>query len=105
MFFCESVDCCDDDVGGAGLGHLISPASRGVSHLSFCSSVPYFTRVSMLPVSGAWQLNTSGAYRERPITSQRWAYSRLVRPAPYLVEVVEVGVGDTTPLARIGLLW
>src|SRR4026209_1473802 len=36
----------------------------------------------MLPVSGAEQLNTSGAIGERPMTSQSGAYSRLVRPAP-----------------------
>ena len=36
----------------------------------------------MLPVSGALQLNTSGAISERPIVSQSGAYSRLVRPAP-----------------------
>src|SRR2546423_13092051 len=36
----------------------------------------------MLPVSGAEQLKTSGAIGERPITSQRGAYSRFVRPAP-----------------------
>src|SRR6202007_1238858 len=38
--------------------------------------------VSMLPVSGAEQLNTSGAQITRPITSHSGAYSRLVRPAP-----------------------
>src|SRR5262245_46977724 len=36
----------------------------------------------MLPVSGAAQLNTSGAMGERPIASQSGAYSRLVSPAP-----------------------
>src|SRR5712692_10186684 len=36
----------------------------------------------MLPVSGAEQLKTSGAMGERPMTSHRGAYSRLVRPAP-----------------------
>jgi hypothetical protein len=36
----------------------------------------------MLPVSGAEQLNTSGAIGERPMISQRGAYSRLARPAP-----------------------
>ena len=29
----------------------------------------------MFPVSGAEQLNASGAIGERPICSQRWAYS------------------------------
>src|SRR5438309_11334357 len=36
----------------------------------------------MLPVSGAEQLNTSGAIGERPMISQRGAYSVLVSPAP-----------------------
>ncbi len=36
----------------------------------------------MLPVSGAEQLNASGAIGERPMISQSGAYSRLVRPAP-----------------------
>ena len=34
----------------------------------------------MLPVSGALQLNTSGARCERPMISHKGAYSRLVRP-------------------------
>src|SRR6059036_1654639 len=36
----------------------------------------------MLPVSGAEQLKTSGAIGERPMISQRGAYSVLVSPAP-----------------------
>ena len=36
----------------------------------------------MFPVSGAEQLNTSGAMGDRPIISQSGAYSRLVSPAP-----------------------
>ena len=36
----------------------------------------------MLPVSGAEQLNTSGATGERPMISQSGAYSRLLSPAP-----------------------
>ena len=40
---------------------LISPSSSGFSHLSCCSSVPYLTRTSMLPVSGALQLKGSEA--------------------------------------------
>ena len=36
----------------------------------------------MLPVSGAEQLNASGAIGERPMISHSGAYSRLVRPAP-----------------------
>src|ERR1700730_8037621 len=36
----------------------------------------------MLPVSGAEQLNTSGAQITRPMISANGAYSRLVRPGP-----------------------
>ena len=36
----------------------------------------------MFPVSGAEQLKASGAMLERPMISQRCAYSRLVKPAP-----------------------
>ena len=36
----------------------------------------------MLPVSGAEQLNTSGAQPTRPMISHRGAYSVFVRPAP-----------------------
>src|SRR6267378_557263 len=39
----------------------ISPRSSGSSHCLFCSSEPYRSSVSMLPVSGAAQLKTSGA--------------------------------------------
>ena len=53
----------------------ISPASRGLSHFSFCSSVAYRTNVSMFPVSGAEQLNTSGAHGDRPMISHNGAYS------------------------------
>ena len=37
----------------------------------------------MLPVSGAAQLNTSGAMGDRPMISHSGAYSKFVRPAPY----------------------
>ena len=37
----------------------------------------------MLPVSGAEQLNTSGAQWTRPMISHSGAYSRFVSPAPY----------------------
>ena len=36
----------------------------------------------MLPVSGAEQLNISGANKTRPMISQSGAYSTLDRPAP-----------------------
>ena len=60
----------------------ISPSSSGLSHWDFCSGVPKRSRISILPVSGAEQLNTSGAHSTRPMISQSGAYSRLVRPAP-----------------------
>src|SRR5258707_14613119 len=60
----------------------ISPASSGVSQRSFCSGGPYRASTSILPVSGAEQLKTSGAITLRPIVSQRGAYSRVVSPAP-----------------------
>src|SRR5262245_8441863 len=60
----------------------ISPASSGVSQRSCCSGVPYRESTSMLPVSGAEQLKTSGAITLRPMTSHKGAYSRFVSPAP-----------------------
>src|SRR5207245_11152076 len=48
----------------------ISPASSGLSHLSFCSGVPYRVSTSILPVSGAEQLKASGAITLPPIISQ-----------------------------------
>ena len=36
----------------------IRASSNGSSHSLRCSSVPYFSSTSMLPVSGALQLNT-----------------------------------------------
>ena len=47
----------------------ISPASNGRSHWSCCSAVPNMVSTSMLPVSGAEQLQASEAMRLRPITS------------------------------------
>src|SRR5690606_40264780 len=61
----------------------ISPLSNGISHSFFCCSEPYLTNTSIFPVSGALQLNTSGAISERPIISHKGAYSKLVSPAPY----------------------
>src|SRR3546814_5542166 len=60
----------------------ISPASRGLSQRCLCSSLPYFHNTSMLPVSGASQLKTSGARKLLPISSASGAYSTWVRPAP-----------------------
>jgi hypothetical protein len=45
------------------------PASSGSSHMCFCSCVPLLSSTSMLPVSGAEQLNTSGAHSTRPMIS------------------------------------
>ena len=48
----------------------ISPARSGFSHRSFCSSVPYSPRISLLPESGAWLPNTLGAMSvDRPMIS------------------------------------
>src|SRR4029450_11418828 len=58
------------------------PSSSGCIHCFLCSSLPSRSRTSMVPGSGAEQLNTSGAIGQRPMTSQSGAYSRLVRPAP-----------------------
>ena len=38
---------------------LISPLSNGLRYFSLCSSLPYLSRTSILPVSGAEQLKTS----------------------------------------------
>src|ERR1044072_5295169 len=54
----------------------ISPASRGSSQFCFCSGVPNRCRVSMLPVSGAWQLIASGAMTgDHPDTSATVSYT------------------------------
>ena len=58
----------------------ISPASSGVSHCSFWASLPYFQMTSILPVSGALQLNTSGAISDCPVSSASGAYSALLSP-------------------------
>ena len=44
----------------------ISPSSSGISQRSFCSAVPNWCSTSMLPVSGAEQLQASEAIGERP---------------------------------------
>ncbi len=74
----------DDATSGSVMQNTerISPASSGVSQRAFCSSVPYFQSTSMLPVSGALQLKTSGAMKLRPISSASGAYSSVERPAP-----------------------
>ena len=59
----------------------ISPANSGSSHCVRCSSVANRCSVSMLPVSGAAQLVTSGAISMlQPVSSASGAYSRLDSP-------------------------
>ena len=41
----------------------ISPLSNGLNHWSFCSCVPNSASIYIFPVSGAEQLNTSGAHQ------------------------------------------
>src|SRR5262245_33947255 len=60
----------------------ILPSSSGSHHCLTCSGESYFSSVSMLPVSGAEQLNTSGAQCTRPMISQSGAYSRFVSVPP-----------------------
>mmetsp|Transcript_8688 Transcript_8688/g.29835 ORF Transcript_8688/g.29835 Transcript_8688/m.29835 type:complete len:275 (+) Transcript_8688:777-1601(+) len=55
----------------------MSPSSSGRSHLLHCSGVPCLARTSMLPVSGAEQLKTSGAWGYLPIISASSAYCLL----------------------------
>src|SRR6476659_1412284 len=47
---------------------------------------------SILPVSGAEQLNTSDDQRIRPISSAQKAYSRLVSPGPSNLKLSSTGV-------------
>ena len=61
----------------------ISPSSSGRSHWSCCSVVPNMVRISMLPVSGAEQLQASEAIVLRPMISASGAYSRFVSPGPH----------------------
>ena len=52
---------------------LISPFSKGLSHLSCCSSLAYLAKTSIFPVSGAEQLNISEAIPDLPIISAKGA--------------------------------
>lgn len=61
---------------------LISPLRRGSSHIFCWFTVPYRKSTSIFPVSGALQLNISGAHTLRPIISHTWEYSKLLRPTP-----------------------
>ena len=61
----------------------MSPSSSGRSQRSRCSGVPNWARISMLPVSGALQLQASGAIWLCPMTSASGAYSAFLSPAPH----------------------
>mmetsp|Transcript_16871 Transcript_16871/g.32936 ORF Transcript_16871/g.32936 Transcript_16871/m.32936 type:complete len:276 (-) Transcript_16871:161-988(-) len=56
------------------------PSNSGDSHRAFCSSVPYFCRTSMLPVSGAEQFIAKFAAGQVPRISWIGEYSRTLRP-------------------------
>src|SRR5690349_23223665 len=60
----------DDATSGSVIRNAerILPSSNGSHHCLFCSAVPYLSSVSMLPVSGAEQLNTTGAHSDRKST-------------------------------------
>mmetsp|Transcript_1612 Transcript_1612/g.6359 ORF Transcript_1612/g.6359 Transcript_1612/m.6359 type:complete len:247 (+) Transcript_1612:1979-2719(+) len=80
---CMLVASLDATAGSVMAKHeRILPSSSGLSQRSCCSCVPYRARVSMLPVSGALQLKTSGANGHAPMASDSGAYSRFVRPGP-----------------------
>ena len=61
----------DDATSGSVIvnAERIRPSSSGSSHCARCSGDPYRSSTSMLPVSGALQLKTSGAIADRPICS------------------------------------
>ncbi len=59
----------------------IEPSSKGSNQVRRCSGVAKSRRVSMFPVSGAWQLIASGAMTgDQPVISATAAYSVCVRP-------------------------
>ena len=58
----------------------ISPSINGVSQRRCCASLPKRASTSMLPRSGALQLNTSCAHGTRQMSSITGANSRLERP-------------------------
>jgi hypothetical protein len=60
----------------------ILPSSSGSSHFLRCAGEANMCSSSMLPVSGALQLNTSEAHDTRPMISASGAYSRLVSRVP-----------------------
>ena len=62
----------------------MSPSSSGPSHRCFCSSLPNWCSTSMLPVSGAEQLQASGPIIVRPRISASGAYSSVRQARPVL---------------------
>ena len=67
----EMLVASDDATSGSVIPNAlrISPSSRGRNHFSCCSAVPNIVSTSMLPVSGAEQLQASDAMGERPMIS------------------------------------
>ncbi len=61
----------DDATSGSVIANAerMRPSSSGTSHSSCWARDPYLSSTSMLPVSGALQLSTSGAIAERPVSS------------------------------------
>ncbi|GAA1518228.1 hypothetical protein GCM10009788_22860 [Nocardioides humi] len=73
----------DDATSGSVIANAerIRPSSRGSSQRLRCSSVANSASVSMLPVSGAWQLIASGAITgDQPVISAIGAYAALPSP-------------------------
>ena len=74
----------DDAASGSLMAkqERISPISRGSNHSLRWAGVANRLSNSILPVSGALQLNTSEAQGIRPMISASGAYSTLVRRWP-----------------------
>ena len=60
----------------------LPPPERLLMYAAMRCTSSYCTSTSALPVSGALQLNASGARWERPMASARKAYSTVVSPEP-----------------------
>ena len=75
-------EASDDATAGSVIENAerISPAISGSSHRFCCSALPKRASTSMLPRSGALQLNTSCAHGTRAIFSMIGANSRLLSP-------------------------
>src|SRR5699024_8766324 len=73
----------EDATSGSVMAYAerIVPSLSGSRYSAFCASVPNRWRVSMLPVSGAWELMASGAMTgDQPVISETEANSRLEMP-------------------------